>query len=230
MKIERLGLVAAATALVACAVGCSTEVAEETAAESSEDALSVPADDLDRAYDLRAGTHVENIRCESNGHLRRCPIDSGRIVRARLVRQHGTTSCRNQWGFDDDHVWVDDGCRATFEVTVRTYGGGHTPNVRRVQCESWGNRYAECEVGFDIDYATVSRQLSDTTCRRNRNFGWRGSRLWVDQGCRAIFRVEGNAWGGGGHGDGWDNDSNGHHGGPPPGWPDGPWIIPIPSH
>lgn len=224
MKIERLGLVAVAIGVAACMVGCSADVAEEESVSGSEDALSLPSDELDRAYDTRAGTHTENVRCESSGRYRRCPID-GRIVRARLVRQHSSSSCRNEWGFDRDFIWVDNGCRATFEVTVRDYGG-HPPQDNYVQCESWGNRRAECDVGFDIDYATVARQLSSSECRRNRTYGWRGSKLWVDLGCRAVFRVEGNAWGGGGHGDdGWDNDSNGNHDG---NWPGGPWIIPIP--
>ncbi len=47
------------------------------------------------------------------------------------------------WGQRGDRVWVNNGCRAKFEVT-RTGGGGGA-NV--VDCNSDGNRYRECSIG-----------------------------------------------------------------------------------
>jgi hypothetical protein len=64
---------------------------------------------------------VESIRCESeNNQYRRCPIDtSGREV--VVDRQLSTTRCviNSTWGYDDQGLWVDKGCRAQFTLQPR---------------------------------------------------------------------------------------------------------------
>lgn len=60
---------------------------------------------------------------------------------------------------------------------------------QRVTCESRGDRYTECVIA-DHGYVTLSRQLSDTRCVQGRNWDYDRRRIWVDDGCRAEFRVE----------------------------------------
>jgi hypothetical protein len=62
------------------------------------------------------GTQV--ITCESYNHgLRECRIPAG--SRVRILAQLSAAECRENvsWGVDRDHIWVDRGCRARFELT-----------------------------------------------------------------------------------------------------------------
>ncbi|RPE81500.1 DUF3011 family protein [Vulcaniibacterium tengchongense] len=63
------------------------------------------------------GTRARIVRCDSVGKLpRHCPVDvSGEV---RLFRQHSRAACvqGRSWGYDRDGIWVEDGCRAEFEV------------------------------------------------------------------------------------------------------------------
>ena len=59
-----------------------------------------------------------------------------------------------------------------------------------VRCESRDGRTSRCNAyGGD---AQLVRQLSDTACIRNRNWGIDYQGLWVSGGCRAEFRVLSN--------------------------------------
>jgi hypothetical protein len=66
------------------------------------------------------------ITCESTNNRRNsCPIETrGRV---RLVRQLSDSSCRGNWGYGRDRIWVRNGCRAEFAVGGRRYGryGGY---------------------------------------------------------------------------------------------------------
>jgi len=62
------------------------------------------------------------VRCESQDmHLRSCPTP-GPIRRARLIRQISESECRQgySWGSKRDSIWVNRGCRAEFEVELRS--------------------------------------------------------------------------------------------------------------
>ena len=63
----------------------------------------------------------QTVRCESTDmNYRLCAV-SGTVRGARLVRQLSGSACTEAqtWGWKADGVWVDKGCRAEFEVTVR---------------------------------------------------------------------------------------------------------------
>ncbi|MCW5580156.1 MAG: DUF3011 domain-containing protein [Luteimonas sp.] len=134
-----------------------------------------------------------NVRCESNdGRTRHCRADTRGGV--TLVRQLSNTPCSQgrNWGWDNDGIWVSQGCRADF-VTGR--GGGHSSgwpigagHGRTVRCESKGGRSHRCDVDTRGG-VTLVRQLSDTRCVQGRNWGWDRGGIWVDGGCRAEFRV-----------------------------------------
>ena len=64
---------------------------------------------------------TQTLRCESTDmNYRLCPA-GGPVRSARLVRQLSGSGCTESqtWGWKADGVWVDKGCRAEFEVTVR---------------------------------------------------------------------------------------------------------------
>lgn len=63
---------------------------------------------------------AQRFRCESvqsNGYGRKyCPANNANAV--RFVRQIGDEACTQNrtWGYDNNGVWVDQGCRAEFEI------------------------------------------------------------------------------------------------------------------
>ena len=148
-------------------------------------------------------------RCESaHGRGRQCAVDvRGRV---QLVRQLSDAACieGRTWGQDGRGVWVDDGCRAEFQVAAGRsgnwsrwrgrdrrygygdgygdgYGGGDGQSLR---CESNDGRGRRC--GADIRRgAQMQRQLSASPCIEGRSWGWDRGGVWVDHGCRADFAV-----------------------------------------
>ncbi len=141
--------------------------------------------------DYGAGAHV--FRCESrDNRSQHCPADTRGGV--RLVRQLSDSPCieGRSWGYDRGGVWVSHGCRAQFESGRGTgggwgggWGGGYGQTVR---CESSDRDYRRCSVPVRTGVQLI-RQLSGTRCVQGRNWGWDRSGIWVDDGCRAEFRV-----------------------------------------
>lgn len=79
----------------------------------------------------------------------------------------------------------------------------YRPGRKTVKCESQANRYNYCYTNT-TGRVRLNQQLSDAPCRQYNTWGadGDGSGIWVRNGCRAIFVVEGG-WGGGGGGGGW---------------------------
>ncbi|WP_052632326.1 DUF3011 domain-containing protein [Pseudoxanthomonas suwonensis] len=67
-----------------------------------------------------------------------------------------------------------------------------------VTCESRNDRYQSCPIST-AGYVTLERQLSGTSCRQGRTWDYSRREIWVDDGCRAQFRVH--------------TSSSGHHDG-----------------
>lgn len=122
------------------------------------------------------------VTCESAGRYRRCEADTRRGI--RLVRQLSQAACTQgrSWGYEADYIWVNNGCRAVFEVGDPVAGGGE-----RVTCASAGRR-VRCRADTRQEVRLV-RQLSDAECREGSTWGTDPGFIWVDRGCRAEFLV-----------------------------------------
>lgn len=137
----------------------------------------------------------QTITCESeDGRNRSCRANM-RIGRAEVDKQISSTPCQlgRTWGYDNNTIWVNQGCRARFRVYP---GGGWGGNggaggdgSKVLRCESDNGKRRRCDAGFQVSRATVERQLSGTGCNKNQNWGNDGRGIWVDGGCRADFRV-----------------------------------------
>ena len=57
-----------------------------------------------------------------------------------------------------------------------------------ITCESKGNRHNSCRLN-QAGYVTLSRQLSGSSCRQGRDWDYDRREIWVDDGCRAEFKV-----------------------------------------
>lgn len=122
----------------------------------------------------------DSVRCESKD-ARRETCDTPWPGQTRLTRQLSDTACvqGKNWGASPGKVWVERGCRAEF---------GPQYSGKEVRCESSDGRYKAC--GKDLyGNADLIRQLSDTPCREGVSWGTRGGSVWVDKGCRGVFRI-----------------------------------------
>lgn len=68
---------------------------------------------------------------------------------------------------------------------------GHRGNTTLINCGSGDYKATTCVVraGFRIRDARIYKQKSRTDCDRGRNWELQGNRIWVNDGCRAIFEV-----------------------------------------
>ncbi len=140
------------------------------------------------------------IRCESpDNRYRQCSGD----VRggARIARQLSNQPCveGRTWGANRSGIWVDQGCRADFEVGFNGNNGwawgnnqGYNPRYngsggRSVRCESNDGRTHRCNVA--TQGVRLQRQVSDARCQQGQTWGWDRGGIWVSGGCRADFSV-----------------------------------------
>ena len=122
----------------------------------------------------------DRVRCESKDG-RRETCDTKWPGQSELTKQLSDTRCveGRTWGASAGKVWVDNGCRAEF---------GPRFAGKEVRCESSDGKYKTC--GKDLyGNADLIRQLSSTACTEGRTWGLRNGTIWVDKGCRGVFRV-----------------------------------------
>jgi hypothetical protein len=124
------------------------------------------------------------VTCESSGSLRTCPAATT-WRGARLVKQISKAPCLQgeSWGFDRRGIWVDKGCRGTFEA-----GDPFTNAGERVTCASALGKRVECPADTRFGVRLV-QQISDSPCQENATWGTAPRAIWVDRGCRGEFEV-----------------------------------------
>jgi hypothetical protein len=148
-----------------------------------------------RRYDYGRGT-VRRIGCESrNGRYRRCDV-GGRIEGIRFDDRYSRSRCQlgRDWGVEPRAVWVDNGCRATFEVRLAGGGGyygddpyGGRSDYSYISCESENRRYRECRIRERFYDIRIADRRSDQPCVEGRDWGTTRNGVWVNNGCRATF-------------------------------------------
>ncbi|HVG24534.1 MAG TPA: DUF3011 domain-containing protein [Thermoanaerobaculia bacterium] len=130
-----------------------------------------------------------SVVCESKNNGRfTCPVDTSYGV--QLVRQISENGCvrGNDWGYDENGIWVHHGCRAEFVLggdqrfTARTT----TPANVTVLCESQNEKMNRCAADTTFGVA-LARQISNSTCVRGSTWGYDANGIWVTRGCRAEF-------------------------------------------
>ena len=142
------------------------------------------------------------LTCESRRTDREeCRIPPG--ARIRLVRQISDNPCRpnDTYGQGPGYIWVAEGCRAEFEVTVPGYGGpgGAGGGSTRLTCASPMNGRQECPLPAGT-MAKFVGQASNMPCRLNDTYGFRPGYAWVQRGCQAIFEITSRSEQGGNNG------------------------------
>ncbi|HEY0141198.1 MAG TPA: DUF3011 domain-containing protein [Thermoanaerobaculia bacterium] len=137
---------------------------------------------------VASGAFGRAVVCESQNNARtRCPVDTSYGV--QLARQISQNECvrGDDWGFDENGIWVDHGCRAEFVLGgEERYTPRTTSLGARVTCESQNEAMNRCPA--DTYYGvTLARQISNSTCIRGQTWGYDANGIWVTRGCRAEF-------------------------------------------
>ncbi len=139
------------------------------------------------------------VLCESiDGKPGRCLADTSAGV--QLVRMVSESNCRygRHWGYDDNGIWVREGCRAEFAVrgpmqaralvrtTTPTAAADRTPGTLLCESHNNGREHCRTDTRFGI---TLVRQISDNICARDRTWGVDKDGVWVNDGCRGEFTI-----------------------------------------
>jgi hypothetical protein len=137
---------------------------------------------------VATGAFGRSVICESqNGRKERCPVDTSYGV--QLARQISDRGCvrGDDWGFDENGIWVDHGCRAEFALGGDPrFTASTTPMGNRVLCESQNEATNRCPANTFYGVA-LARQISNSTCIRGVTWGYDAAGIWVTRGCRAEF-------------------------------------------
>ena len=138
----------------------------------------------------RVAAEQRLMQCESIGYrYRYCNAKTeGRVI---LLRERSTGNlCRQGrgWGFDDNGIWVDKGCRGEFSYGRDRGGGSGWDRPGTITCESIGYRYRYCNANTQDQVSLVREISSGNLCRQGRGWGYDRGGIWVDKGCRGEFR------------------------------------------
>jgi DUF3011 family protein len=133
------------------------------------------------------------VPCESpHNHRKVCSADTRYGV--ALSRQLSSRACElgRDWGYDQNGIWVNNGCRAEFTLGATPIVPSMASSARpAVICESVNNRINHCSADTRFG-VSLRRQLSDNACVRGDSWGWDTQGIWVKNGCRAEFSLDAN--------------------------------------
>jgi hypothetical protein len=118
-----------------------------------------------------AASAQTTIYCASeDGRRHRCPVDTADGV--RLLEQKSSAACiqGRTWGYKRDHIWVDRGCRADFEVIERRGGRGRGDRGRGGDYYSHGSVTWVGKVDHDIKLVIYGSQL-DFYVQSGKSYG-----------------------------------------------------------
>lgn len=132
------------------------------------------------------------LRCESrNARAQFCAADIRGWVRVRNQLSSAPCVIGRNWRHDRRGVYVSGGCRADFVYQTRSDDSkGNGWESFEVLCESHSYEYSQCYTDAR-GRVELSRQISRTNCERDWTWGVMRGAIWVSEGCRAYFSIEG---------------------------------------
>jgi Protein of unknown function (DUF3011) len=131
------------------------------------------------------------IYCASDdGGRHFCPARTSNGV--RLARQRSGADCilGRTWGYTRRGIWVDQGCRADFDLGGAGYDSAQ---MQTVSCSSDDMRWHACQADTGKGVRLL-RQRSEADCVYAATWGYDDRGIWVDRGCRADFEVGGDQY------------------------------------
>jgi len=130
------------------------------------------------------------VNCDSISYrYQYCSVNTqGRVA---MIRENSSGNlCRQGrgWGYDDNGIWVDRGCRAQFSYGRDDGGGGNWGRRGEITCDSNGYRYNYCNADTQGRVSLVREVSTGKLCNQGRGWGYDNGGIWVDRGCRGVFR------------------------------------------
>ncbi|WP_313246864.1 DUF3011 domain-containing protein [Stenotrophomonas rhizophila] len=105
----------------------------------------------------------------------------------------GTTGCASLGGFPDFSGPLYP--PPTYPVYPPPPTDGGRPDSEVVSCHSIDHRFSRCDVQIARkDSVHLISRDSRSPCEFGRDWGQDNTSLWVDNGCRATFRIERYYW------------------------------------
>ena len=166
------------------------------------------------------GLHAQSGITEQNGRSVTCASDDGKRHLCSVPTQHGVRMTNQRsgspciqgqtWGYNNQGIWVDRGCRADFWLGGGYHGGGNGGGNggggyypgggggQSITCSSDNGKRNYCNVNTRGGVRMVN-QRSGSPCIQGQTWGYNSSSIWVDRGCRADFVVGSGGGGGGGN-------------------------------
>jgi hypothetical protein len=131
-------------------------------------------------------TPGRQVTCAGSGRTE-CPADTRYGV--TLVRKLSQAACTEgrTWGYDASVIWVDQGCRAEFQVVAAAAGGGST--TTSATCGTTAGQQATCATNGYATEVRLLRDLSTGRCREGQSWGHTDSFIWANRGCRGQFEI-----------------------------------------
>ncbi len=133
-----------------------------------------------------------DIYCASDdGNRHFCPARTSMGV--RLARQRSGAECifGRTWGYTRRGIWVDQGCRADFDLGA--VGNSGSSQTQVVPCSSDDMRWHTCQADTTSG-VRLHRQRSEADCIYGTTWGYDDRGIWVDRGCRAEFEIGGDPY------------------------------------
>jgi hypothetical protein len=141
-------------------------------------------------FAVRGRPLLSTVTCEAEGREPvRCPADAKAGV--ALVSSYGDAPCAlsASWGFDDEGVWVSNGCRAKFALGGFRIDESAVPgSALRIGCASEAGGRSVCPVNTSHGVGLI-RETGEEACVLNKTWGYDDEGIWVSDGCRAEFAV-----------------------------------------
>ena len=134
------------------------------------------------------GGNGAKIRCEStDNRYREC--NTSFRGNAILTRKLSDARCTegDTWGQRNGMIWVNRGCRAEFIEGNGGWNPGGGNSNYSVTCSSQNNRRNTCAWNNRYGRPYLIQQISSDSCREGTSWGYLGTQIWVDRGCRARF-------------------------------------------
>ena len=108
-------------------------------------------------------------------------------------QRRGSACIQGQtWGWENNRIWVDRGCRAEFLIADNggTYRDrGPSQAMRTLTCESDSSRRSYCRADNRFG-VSLTHEISRRKCVVNETWGSDRKGIWVSNGCRAEFAVK----------------------------------------
>ena len=141
---------------------------------------------------------VRHLTCGSASAVQvQCDV-GGDASEVRVVRNVGSSECRrgSNWQYADRKITAGRGCRAEFEVTVRTVGADTTSGMqplaaetRVITCGNASGAAMSCNAFGTVATVRLQRDRSAGRCSQPSSWGLDDKTVWVARSCYGDFEV-----------------------------------------